>query len=126
MSASWPLPSSSTSTLGFGGGLAWADDQTLFYVRQDDAHRPYQVWRHTLGAPPSEDTLVYEDTDELFNVACWRSRDGSLIFIESESKETTEVHLVPSGAPETPPAGDGDKPSGGDDDKPDEPPLAMA
>ena len=31
-------------------GLAWADDaRTCFYVRPDDAMRPYEVWRHTLG-----------------------------------------------------------------------------
>src|SRR5689334_595021 len=31
-------------------GLAWAnDDATIFYVRPDDAMRPFQVWRHTLG-----------------------------------------------------------------------------
>ena len=29
-----------------GGGIAWsADDRTLFYIKQDSAHRPFQVWR---------------------------------------------------------------------------------
>ena len=31
-------------------GLAWANDAaTIFYVRPDDAMRPFQVWRHTIG-----------------------------------------------------------------------------
>ena len=31
-------------------GFAWADDaRTCFYVRLDDAMRPWQVWRHALG-----------------------------------------------------------------------------
>ena len=31
-------------------GFAWADDaRTCFYVRLDDAMRPWQVWRHELG-----------------------------------------------------------------------------
>ena len=31
------------------GSIAWADDSTLFYVKQDAQHRPYQVWRRSLG-----------------------------------------------------------------------------
>jgi oligopeptidase B len=72
-----------------GGSVAWADDSTLFYVVQDAQHRPFQVWRHALGTAQAEDVLVYEDLDELYNVGCWTSRDGSLLLIEAESKETT-------------------------------------
>ena len=33
-------------------GLAWAnDDRTVFFTRPDDAMRPWQVWRHTVGTP---------------------------------------------------------------------------
>ena len=32
-------------------GSAWsADGSTIFYTKVDDAWRPYQVWRHALGA----------------------------------------------------------------------------
>ncbi|HZJ26604.1 MAG TPA: oligopeptidase B, partial [Acidimicrobiia bacterium] len=48
-------------------GLAWANDNsTLFYVRPDDATRPHQVWRHTIGSPVATDVLVFEDPDEHF------------------------------------------------------------
>ena len=68
-------------------GLAWANDnQTLFYVRPDDAVRPYQVWRHTLGTPPVDDVLVYEDTDESFFVNVARTRTGRYIFVSTDSK----------------------------------------
>ena len=76
------------------GEIAWAGDTALFYVKQDEAHRPFQVWRHAIGTAQAADVLVYEDKDELFNVACWTSTDGSLVFIESESKETTELHFL--------------------------------
>ncbi len=33
-------------------GIAWAnDDRTVFFTRPDDAMRPWQVWRHTVGTP---------------------------------------------------------------------------
>ena len=50
------------------GNIAWAGDGTLFYTRQDKAHRAYQVWRHALGTNSKQDEMVYEDPDELFNV----------------------------------------------------------
>jgi oligopeptidase B len=71
--------------------VAWVDEATFFYVKQDAQHRPFQVWRHVVGSTQAEDVKVFEDLDELFNVGCATSRDGSLLFIESESKETTEI-----------------------------------
>jgi len=85
------------------GSVSWADESTLFYVKMDASHRPYQVWRHTLGTEQKADVLVYEDLDDLFNVGCWVSKDGSLVFLESESKETTEVHFIETASLEASP-----------------------
>jgi len=82
-----------------GGSVAWADETTFFYVKQDAQHRPFQVWRHVVGSAQAEDVKVFEDLDDLFNVGCATSRDGSLLFIESESKETTEISFVPAATP---------------------------
>ena len=82
------------------GGVAWKDETTFYYVVEDKSHRPYQVWRHVLGEAQDKDVLVYEELDELYNVACWRSLDGSLIFIEAESKETTELRFIPQSGTE--------------------------
>lgn len=81
------------------GEIAWAGDGTLFYTRHDKAHRPFQVWRHTLGTDQAADVKIFEDPDELFWVGVSSSRDGSLVVIESESKETTEMLLVPTASP---------------------------
>jgi len=81
------------------GSIAWAGDATLFYTRHDKAHRPFQVWRHAIGTDPAGDSLVFEDLDELFWVGVSTSRDGSLAFIESESKETMEMHFIPTASP---------------------------
>ena len=37
-------------------GVAWANDNaTVFYVRVDEAMRPYQLWRHRVGTDPAGD-----------------------------------------------------------------------
>ena len=73
-------------------GLAWANDnRTIFYVRPDEAMRPFQVWRHTLGDP--DDVLVFHESDERFFAAVGRTRSGRLIVIATESKLTSELHL---------------------------------
>jgi oligopeptidase B len=85
-------------------GLAWADDcRTIFYVRPDEAVRPYQVWRHTLGTSPDDDRLVFEEPDERFFVGVSRTRSGRYLLITTESKTTSEVWFVPAGAPESAP-----------------------
>ena len=78
--------------------VAWAEDNRhLFYVTLDTTKRPYRVWRHVLGE--TNDTLVYEDLDERFEVALETSRDGHTIFIESESKTTSEIRCLAADDP---------------------------
>ena len=43
-------------------GCAWSlDGSALFYVTVDDAWRPYRVWRHRVGTPVEQDTIVFEE-----------------------------------------------------------------
>ncbi len=85
-------------------GLAWAnDDQTLFYVRPDEAVRPYQIWRHRLGTNTDDDVLVFQEDDERFYVSLGRARSGGVVVISAASKLTSEVHLVAAGDPTAPP-----------------------
>jgi len=85
-------------------GLAWADDaRTCFYVRPDDAMRPFEVWRHTLGTPAAADVLVYREDDERFFVDLGRTRSGRFILIDVSSKLTSEVWFVPTDTPEATP-----------------------
>ena len=65
-------------------GLAWADDsRTCFYVRPDDAMRPNEVWRHTLGTPVDDDVLVLREDDEYFTSSVERTRSGRFVLIDS-------------------------------------------
>ena len=82
--------------------VAWAaDSATLFYVLEDDAKRPYRLWRHQLGAPLASDALLYEETDALFRLGVWRSRSRQLLFAGSGSFTTTEIRWLPADAPPT-------------------------
>jgi len=81
-------------------GLAWADDaQTCYYVRPDDAMRPHEVWRHTLGTAASADVLLLRESDERFYLGIERTRSGRFILIDASSKLTSEVWFVPTDMP---------------------------
>ena len=83
------------------GGTAWSADATwLFYVTPDEQERPYRVWRHRLGTPTADDVLVFEDLDERFFVSVDLTRSERWIVIESESKLSSEAHVIPADDPE--------------------------
>ena len=85
-------------------GLAWGnDDRTIFYVRPDAAVRPFQVWRHVIGTPITDDALVVQDDDERFYLSIHSSRSKRFVIVTAASKLTTEVHLVDANDPVAPP-----------------------
>ena len=74
-------------------------DSTCFYVRPDEMERPFQVWRHEVGAPTASDVLVYQEDDERFFVSVGLSLTEAWIHINSGSKVTTEELLLPAADP---------------------------
>jgi len=81
-------------------GSAWSSDNShLFYVQSDEAMRPNQVWRHRLGTAQTNDVLVFEDADERFFVSVDLSRSGEWIIIDTSSKLSSEVMLIPAADP---------------------------
>ncbi|MFA0964739.1 S9 family peptidase [Roseivirga sp. BDSF3-8] len=87
---------------GLSWSLDWAtDNQTLFYSVQDEAKRPYKIFRHGLGTPYSDDKQVYHEEDERFFVDVRLSRSQQYLLISSESQVTSEVHLLPADDPYT-------------------------
>ena len=82
-------------------GAAWsADSTTFFYVKPDHAMRPYQVWRHRLGATPDTDVLVFQEDDERFEVNVELSKSRQYIFISVESHVTGEWRFLHSDEPD--------------------------
>ena len=85
-----------------GGGHAWAaDSNTLFYTRQDpETLRDYQVWRHRLGTPSSDDVLVYEEEDETFSCYVISSQSEKYIIIGCSQTLSDEYRLLEADNPE--------------------------
>jgi oligopeptidase B len=85
-------------------GSAWAaTEPVFFYVRPDEAMRPYQVWSHRLGSDPANDRLVYEEPDERFFVGVAKTRSERFIIIHIESKLTSEVRYLDTALPDDEP-----------------------
>jgi oligopeptidase B len=83
------------------GSVVWAaDNRTLFYTVEDEEQkRQFQLWRHTLGAPQSDDVLIYQDGDERFNLGAGRTRDGKYLVVESASHTTSESWVLAADEP---------------------------
>jgi oligopeptidase B len=80
--------------------VEWAaDNQTLFYLTEDDAKRAHKVWRHTLGQPKEKDTLLYEEKDELFWLELARSHDQQYLFHTSVSFTSGEQRFLKASTP---------------------------
>jgi oligopeptidase B len=83
------------------GSIVWAaDNRTLFYTVEDEEQkRQFQFYRHTLESPHSQDTLLFEESDERFNIGSGRTRDGKYLILESSSHTTTEEKFLSAGDP---------------------------
>ncbi len=81
-------------------GAAWANDNaTVFYVRVDDAMRPYQLWRHRVGTDPASDLLIYEEPDDRFYLGVGRTKDDRYVLVGVASKVTSEVRALQADQP---------------------------
>ena len=88
-------------TVPRASSVAWAaDNKTLFYTVTDMAKRPYRLYRHTLGADPQTDVLLYEEKDEMFRVFTGRSRSHAVIFVGLGSLTSNEWYWLPAGEPD--------------------------
>jgi len=66
----------------------------------DKAMRPYQVWRHTLGTPITEDVLVLQEDDERFELSDEMTKSERYIIFTSSSQLTSESRYLPTEQPE--------------------------
>ncbi|MCP4291317.1 MAG: S9 family peptidase [bacterium] len=83
------------------GESAWAaDSKTLFYTRQDpETLRSYQVWRHELGTDSSQDVMVFEETDDTFDVSISQTKSEKYLVITSSQTLSTEIRILESDNP---------------------------
>ncbi|MEM6348458.1 MAG: S9 family peptidase [Bacteroidota bacterium] len=83
------------------GNIVWAEDnQTIFYSKQDpQTLRSHRIYRHVLGTDPSEDVLIYEETDDTFRTYVSKSRSRQYLFILSTSTLSDEVRFLAADNP---------------------------
>jgi oligopeptidase B len=87
------------------GSFAWAaDSATIFFTTEDEVtKRQNKLFRHTLAEysilSPGGAHLVYEETDERFNLGAGHTRDRKYILVESGSHTTNEVRFLPAAHP---------------------------
>ena len=87
---------------GVAGGIQWGkDNSTFFYLSQDQAKRPYKLWKHVVGTSQEDDKCYYTEEDELFWFGHGKSKDGRYLFAGSGSSETSEVRYIDLYAEET-------------------------
>jgi oligopeptidase B len=79
--------------------VAWStDNKTFFYVTEDPVtKRSDKFFRHVVNSDKSD--LIYEEKDELFDIFVSRSRDKAIIFLDAQSKTSTEVRYLASDNP---------------------------
>ncbi len=73
---------------------AWANDsRTLYYVTMDETKRANRLWRHVVG-DGSADELLFEETDELFDIGIAKTLDERFLMLGSESKDSSEWRVA--------------------------------
>ncbi len=82
--------------------FAWANDsRTLYYVRKHpQTLLSYQLWRHELGTPQSDDQLVYEEKDDTFYLSIHKTTSKQFILIVLDSTNTSEIRLLDADLPD--------------------------
>jgi oligopeptidase B len=92
----------STEQIERTGSVVWAaDNRTLFYTTEDEvSKRSNRFWRHSLGASESE--LVFEERDELYDLAAGKSLDRAIIFLGSYAKTSREIRYLDASRPTDP------------------------
>ncbi|MFN3640107.1 MAG: S9 family peptidase [Flavobacterium sp.] len=83
------------------GNVTWANDnKTLFYTRQDELTlRSDKVFRHIIGANPSDDALMYHEKDDTFTVMVMKSKSKKHIMIGINSTLTSEYRFMDANKP---------------------------
>ena len=86
--------------IGKVSSLEWgAGHDVLYYGTENDSKRSDKLHRWTLSTAKHE--LLYEDKDELYNLAVLKTRDGQFILCHSESKLSSEVLALPAASTST-------------------------
>jgi oligopeptidase B len=75
--------------------IVWTrDSEALFYVEQDENHRPYRVMLHRLGTVQSNDVEVFAETDPAWFIGLSLTRLGRSALVVVHGHDASETHVV--------------------------------
>ncbi|XP_060781597.1 prolyl endopeptidase-like isoform X2 [Neoarius graeffei] len=96
------IPQESTLILDNVFSFEWVTDDVLYYTTREGL-RCRHVYRLHLTNTGAHSILVYEEKDPEFFVEVIRSRDQKLLTINCSSKSSSEVWMIDSRSPFSPP-----------------------
>lgn len=73
----------------------WADNQTIFYTRQNEDRKVLQVFKHVLDSNPEDDVLVFTEQDKRFSCCVEKSYSREYIFIQTATFDEDEWWYIP-------------------------------
>ena len=83
------------SVVNATGAIVWTRDSRAFlYVEQDEAHRPFRVMLHRLGAAQGEDVEVFAERDPAWFLAIAPTRLGRAALVSVHGHDASETHLI--------------------------------
>ncbi|AGC78625.1 S9 family peptidase [Nonlabens dokdonensis] len=85
------------------GGSVWANDnETLFFTRKDpQTLRANKIFKYKIGAPATENELVFEEKDEIFNCFVYKTLSERFIMIKSSATLSDEVRFIDADFPDS-------------------------
>ncbi|PZQ17009.1 MAG: S9 family peptidase [Ancylobacter novellus] len=86
------------------GAAVWSGDgKSFWYVRLDEEHRALEVYRHVLGEDPTQDGLVFRESDPGWFVGVEETRSGAYCVITISDHDTSEARLIERATPDAEP-----------------------
>lgn len=74
--------------------------QYIYYIVNDEAWRPFQLYRHKIGdLDISKDELVYQEDDEEFRIGFGISENKNYLYLYVSSNNTSEQYYLSSSTP---------------------------
>ena len=78
-----------------GSVIFTEDGSAIYYMRNEpETLRPYQLWRHTIGAPSDTDVMLYQEDDTEYLLYMYRTKSDRYISLISYLRSSTETRLI--------------------------------
>lgn len=77
------------------GRVVWSEDSSgFYYIQYSSEWRPKKLFHHKLGTPYQNDTLLYEEKDDLASIGIGRSFDRRYLILQAGTKDENSVHIL--------------------------------